>query len=383
MKLETFTYNGESKAWSVETFPELDSEQTLVLVFGDASFYDNPEPVKELAKAYPNSHVMGCSTSGEIHGSTISDNSLSVAVTRFEKTILKYTSTTISARQDAATIAKDLADTLNADDLRGIFVLGSGLDVNFAALIREVGNLVSHKVVMSGGVAGDGDRFQRTWVLHDGAPAEQTLTAVGLYGDAINIGFGSEGGWIPSGIPMVITRSEDNVLYELNGRPALNFFKTHIKKYDMELAAATLLFPLAIRSLPNLPQHVVRTILAIDEKTGSMTFAGEIPQRYFAQFMSARNDQLVDGAKNAAEKAGNGPKADGPVLSVAISCVGRRLVMKDETDTELDAVLNILPENTQQVGFYSYGEICPVKEGKFSELHNQTMTLTTFSEKAG
>jgi hypothetical protein len=74
------------------------------------------------------------------------------------------------------------------------------------------------------------------------------------------------------------------------------------------------------------------------------------------------------------------PDVSGPQLAVAISCVGRRLVLGERTEEEIEATLEALAPGAELVGFYSYGEIGPHAEG-FCDLHNQTMTVTTIGER--
>ena len=78
--------------------------------------------------------------------------------------------------------------------------------------------------------------------------------------------------------------------------------------------------------------------------------------------------------------ARNGDGDGVQTLAIAISCVGRRLVLGERTEEETEATLDVLPDGTQQIGFYSYGEISPLSSGR-CDLHNQTMTLTTISEE--
>jgi hypothetical protein len=124
---------------------------------------------------------------------------------------------------------------------------------------------------------------------------------------------------------------------------------------------------------------LVRTVLAVDEADQSMTFAGDIPEGWRAQLMRSNADRLVDGAAAAASMCGAGLSGDGPMLSIAISCVGRRLVLGERTEEEIEATLDALPDGSELVGFYSYGEIAPAVGGA-ADLHNQTMTLTTIGE---
>jgi hypothetical protein len=235
-------------------------------------------------------------------------------------------------------------------------------------------------VVVTGGLAGDGDRFSRTWVLVDGRPSAGQAVAVGLYGDSVRIGHGSKGGWDVFGPEREVTRSEGNVLYELDGKPALKLYKEYLGDLAAELPASALLFPLAVRAIGGTAEErVVRTILGVDEATSSMVFAGDVPRGAFAQLMRANFDRLVQGASDAALMTREAEVDGAAVLSIAISCVGRRLVLRQRVEEETEAALEILPPGTRQVGFYSYGELSPHTNGT-CELHNQTMTLTTLAE---
>ncbi|MEK7724307.1 MAG: FIST C-terminal domain-containing protein, partial [Acidobacteriota bacterium] len=139
-------------------------------------------------------------------------------------------------------------------------------------------------------------------------------------------------------------------------------------------------FPLALRSNICDEKRLVRTILNIDEASNSMIFAGDIPEGSLAQLMRTNNDHLIDGATEAAEMANRESHNEEDLLCVAISCVGRRLVLGERAEEELEAVLDEMQANTTQIGFYSYGEISPFETG-YCDLHNQTMTLTTISER--
>lgn len=266
--------------------------------------------------------------------------------------------------------------------LRGILVLSDGLKINGTELVKGLNKISRQDVVITGGLAGDGDKFKNTWVIYEGGIYKDSVVALGLYGDAINIGFSSQGGWDIFGPERFITRSKHNVLYELDGQPALPLYKKYLGERAKGLPSAGLLFPLAIRKDQNNSAQVVRTILAIDEKEQSLTFAGDMPLGYRAQLMRANFDRLVASAGEAGEAvAKNIPlEKKNPVLSIAISCVGRRLLLGERTEEETEFVLESLPPETQQVGFYSYGELSPFSPGSCA-LHNQTMTLTTLYEE--
>jgi hypothetical protein len=175
-------------------------------------------------------------------------------------------------------------------------------------------------------------------------------------------------------------RAEGNVLYELDGSSALALYKNYLGAHASELPASGLLFPLSLQVWGGAPR-VVRTILAVDEEAGSLTFAGDIPVGARAQLMKANVDRLIDGANGAASASYDAVGSVEPDLAILISCVGRRLVMKQRTEEELDAVRDVLGARTVLAGFYSYGEIAPFAKSVRCELHNQTMTITTLREQ--
>ncbi len=379
MKTETFYYTTE-EGWSVKNFPALDSEQTLVLIFAAPEIINDPTPLKEIAQHYPKSKIIGCSSAGEIIGSHIMDKSIAVAVTQFEKTSLQVAKVKIDKAEDSFSAGETIAKQLNKDDLCGVLVFSDGLGVNGSELVKGLNTIGKENVIITGGLAGDGDRFKKTWITLDREIYTNHIAAVGLYGESIQIGFASRGGWDIFGPERYITRSKGNVLYELDGKPALTLYKEYLGERAEGLPSTGLLFPLAIRNHTE-DKSLVRTILGVDEKAQSLIFAGDVPTGYRAQLMRANFDRLIASAGEAGEGAIRRMQIvePGPVLAIAISCVGRRLLLGERTEEETESILETLPEGTKQLGFYSYGELSPIVAGT-CDLHNQTMTLTTFYE---
>lgn len=377
MKLETFTH-AHGSGWSVATFPPLDSERTLVVVFGGSRYAKDRAALEELSRAYPSSTLVGCSSAGEIHGHEVTDDSLSVAVVRFDRTKLRVTSVAVDGAS-SATPGEALGRALAAPDLRAVFVLSDGISVNGTALLQGIHRAVAEGVVVTGGLAGDGTRFEKTWVLSDREPVAGVITAVGLYGDAIQVTHGSRGGWDAFGPERIVTKSEGNVVYELDGEPALALYKTYLGERAAGLPATALLFPLALRTDTAEDKALVRTILAVDEATQSMTFAGDVPQEATVQLMRANFERLIEGAGVAGRSAA-APES-GASLAIAISCVGRRIVLGERSEEEVEAAVEGVPPGSKLVGFYSYGEISPFAPGQCGVLHNQTMTLTRIWEQ--
>lgn len=385
MEIQTVIYNEKiHHGWS-EKFPHLDSEKTLILVFASPDFLNNQKPIHELCEHYPKSKIMGCSSAGEISGGLILDNSLSVAIIKFNDTVLEIVKKEIVHPEDSEKVGEFIAKALNKKDLHGIFVLSEGLNVNGSALVNGLNKGVDKKIVITGGLAGDGSAFKKTWVLYNGEILFNSVVAIGFYGSKIQIGHASRGGWNVFGPERLVTRSQNNVLYELDDRPALALYKEYLGKKASELPSSGLLYPLAIRKNSKDDDQLVRTILSIDENAQSLTFAGDIPEGWLAQLMRSNFDRLITSANEAGKVAFDmifkeHHNSIGPVFSIAISCVGRRLLLGERTQEETESLLEDFPPETKQIGFYSYGELSPYATGD-CRLHNQTMTVTTFYEQ--
>jgi hypothetical protein len=351
-----------------------------VLLFGSTSLLKKPCVFETIREAYPRANLFGCSTAGEIYGSQVSDDSLVVTAVRFEHTQLKSARISVGDVENSFQAGMRLAQALDQPGLVHVLVLSDGLKVNGSDLVKGLTDHLPTGVTVTGGLSGDGERFHETLVLCDSAPEGDTIAALGLYGERLRVGYGSLGGWDSFGPERLITRSKGTVLYELDGRSALELYKKYLGEHAGGLPATGLLFPLSLRTATG-ETGVVRTILAVDEAEQSVIFAGDVPQGAYARLMKANFDRLIDGAIGAAKTSYAAIGSSEPDLAILISCVGRKLLLKQRVEEEVEGVRDIMGDRTILAGFYSYGEISPFTPGANCALHNQTMTITTLSER--
>jgi hypothetical protein len=347
----------------------------LVLVFGDKMALADSGRIAEIRRDYPGAHLCGGSTAGEIAGERVLDGTIVATAVKFDSSRVAEACIDMHDGEDSRMAGARLAQALPKDGLSHVFVISDGQVVNGSDLVRGMMGQLPAGVAVTGGLAGDGADFHTTLTVADQGASERRLVALGLYGRKLKVGYGSLGGWDPFGPQRVVTRSKGNVLYELDGQPALALYKKYLGEHAAGLPATGLLFPLAVQS--GTGTELTRTILAVSEKDQSLTFAGDVPQGAVARLMKANFDRLVDGAHGAAEGAMLARPAE---LAILISCVGRKLVLRSRVEEELEAVRDVLGPSAALAGFYSYGEICPAAPKASCELHNQTMTITTLSE---
>jgi hypothetical protein len=353
----------------------------LVTVFGAVNFFTDEKFVDALKAAFPGAALLGCSTAGEIGNGGVADGTCSVTAVKFDNGTLKPAETTLAGMDDSQTAGERIGAALAGDGLRAVMVFGPGVQVNGSALVEGIASRVGKEVPITGGLAGDGGAFQRTFTLTSTGSSDNRIAAVGLYGAGLAFSHGSFGGWEPFGPARKVTRCAGNVLFELDGEPALEVYKRYLGDHASGLPASGLLFPFAMVGEDHSAVGLIRTILGIDEAAGSLTLAGAINPDGYLKLMHASTDALVNGAESAAEAAAQMHKSEGDSLAILVSCVGRKLVMGDRVDEEVEAVADVFGSKATLTGFYSYGEISPFAPGSSCQLHNQTMTITWLGER--
>lgn len=376
MKIDTLQYKDQ---WQIISSSISDKSNTsIVFLFGDSDSLRSEQRFADIKGKYPNAHIIGASSSGNILGTDISESPIVATAVQFDKGKVALSKIDFKAGDDVEALSKTLVDQLPLDNLKHIFVLSDGLNINGSELVRGI-NKVGHGVTVTGGMAGDGDRFQETWVVADESARQNRVVAIGFYGDDFSITTGCHAGWSSFGADRMVTKSTGNVLYELDNQPALDLYKKYLGEFANDLPHSGMRFPLNIKENSD-SGEIIRTLLAIDEENKSITFAGDIPEGYTARLMKPDIDVLIDGAAMAAEDIHN--INSHPALGLVVSCVGRRVVMKQVVEEELEVIEDVLGGNVQLTGFYSYGEIAPFQNELLQcQLHNQTMTLTAIYEK--
>lgn len=376
MRFELKTWNPIS-GWTVIT-ETLVPDADLILCFFGTNVADDKKVFEEIRQTYPKAILAGCSTAGEIFQEEVLDDSLVLLALKLEKSKIQFVTSQISHASESRNIGLSLSRNLPKEGLKLGLIFSLGHNINGTELLEGLLENFPANTPLSGGLAADGSRFEKTYVLANASPSADSVILIGFYGNDLICRTGSFGGWSNFGPIRKITKSRGNVLYELDGKPALELYKKYLGDEANYLPASALRFPLNIfpEDLSSAP--VVRTILSINEKENSLTFAGNMPTGYSCSLMTASFENLVEGASEASKMINYFNKENS--IALLISCVGRKLVLGQRTSEEIDAVREKLGPFTGLIGFYSYGEIAP--SGKFlsCDLHNQTMTITFLSE---
>lgn len=357
----------------------------VIIVYASAAFFDDDRLFATLLPFCSN--LIGCSTAGEVSGKQVYENSISIVLLRFQTDAhARVYTCELDEMRASKEVGVTLANQILSDGLRGVYLLAPGVNVNGSALVDGLRQKLPKHVGISGGLAGDGGAFEKTFVMGPNGIGSQQVVALTLYGDKLDVDYAALGGWRSFGPTRLVTKATENQLCELDYQPALDIYKKYLGEYAEDLPASGLLFPFEVIDSEGRPVGIIRTILGVDEDEQSLTLAGEVHEGQYVRLMHASTDDLIDGASYASKqlperRSVSTVRDNSQDIALVTSCVGRKLVMGDRVEEEIEEVARCLPENVKIAGFYSYGEMSPFNGTPRSELHNQTLTITLLRER--
>lgn len=356
-------------------------KQPLVLVFGNRFMLEDKNICKEVRDIFKDGHIVFGSTSGDITSQSVDDESITITAIEFEKSTFSIkTSNVINNNDeiDSVKVGKELIEQLPKENLKYVFIVSDGSFINGSQLSIGMNSASENNLLITGALCGDAARFEKTLSSYNEQPKEGEIVAIGFYGDTLEVSFATNGGWTPFGPERLITKSESNILYEIDGKPALDLYKKYLGEKSKDLPGAALLYPLNVKSKDE-NKSIVRTILNINEEDNSMILAGDIIEGSIVQLMMTNVDSIVNAAETGAEQALN-LRTNKPELAILVSCIGRKLVLDQRVEEEVEEVMEVIGKEALICGFYSYGEIAPFEGEMNCQLHNQTMAITLISE---
>ncbi len=359
--------------------PKITLVNPLVLVFGNRYMLENQTIYSQISAMFPDGHLVFGSTSGDITAKEVDDQSITITAIQFENTTFDIkTCNLLDSGYDSFKTGEHLINQFNPDRLKYVFILSEGSFINGSDLTKGLNATIQKDILISGGLCGDAARFEKTLASYNENPKPGEIIAIGFYGDTFEASCSIYGGWTPFGPERIVTKSTSNILYELDGKPALDLYKKYLGEKSKDLPGAALLYPLNVK-IENEKQSFVRTILNINEEENAMILAGDIPEHSRVQLMMTNVDNIANASEMAAKQALE-QRQNKQQLAILVSCIGRKLVLDQRVEEEIEEVVNVVGKDTVITGFYSYGEIAPFYKETNCQLHNQTMTITLISE---
>ncbi|MFH1114932.1 MAG: FIST N-terminal domain-containing protein [Pseudomonadota bacterium] len=321
--------------------------------------------------------VVGCTTDGEISTGGFGTDSAVLAGVVTDQ-IQFHVVSAQGLGKDPLEAGRRIAVKL-PPEVSYVQIFSDGLTGNGCAILRGIASVLGEDVPIAGGTAGDAGRFRQTWQFHGPRVLTDSVTAIGFTGD-FTVGTGVSSGWSPVGTVKIVTRARANVVYELNGEPALDVFKRFLGRHADKLPAVGVEYPLGIVSKPGAPgeeeYHLIRATMSVSREEGSISFAGEIPEGAAVRLTCGDNDSILKATEEAVRRALAGLGAARPRMVFFYSCMARRIVLGRRTKEETEVLYRTLNKRLPLIGFYTYGEYCRLRAGGPSLFHNETATVS-------
>jgi len=375
MQIEQCRWQKE-KGWGKGKLPGSLKDAQLVLFFSSKEILDEGALINGLKTSYPQAEIVGCTNEGQILGGEVTDHALVVTAIHFEHSSVVVVSQAVDDTAKSEELGVSLIQKLPAEGLRHVFALGDGSHLAGSSLAKGISSHLSPGIGVTGGFTPPNHRVYHNATLPNGA-----AVLVGLYGDKLQFSYAARTGWKSYGPIRKITKSQGEVLYELDNKPALDFYKEFLGPFANELPGIGLNYPMLVWG-PHSDQTtaIARTVVAVDENEKSLRCAGDLPEGYNVQFMITNNEMIVQGAATAAKLSLEAMQHTKPELALLMTCVSRKMMMKQRIEEEVEAVSDVLGENVKYTGFYTWGEITPLNFNDTCAFQNQVMAITAIRE---
>jgi hypothetical protein len=326
--------------------------------------------------------LLGCTTDGEVSTSGLSNDSLVVMALSSDR-ISFHTAAVEQLSRDSYAAGMRLAEQLRHIKFNYLQIFSDGLCGNATRIIEGIQKIAGHQVQIAGGTAGDGGLFQRTYQYFGRRVLSDSLVGVAWAGD-FHMGTGISCGWTPVGIAKRVTRSVNNIVYELDGQPALHVYEKFLGKHASRLPAVGVEYPLGLLG-PNgdVEQDgyfLCRATMGVDRDKGAIVFAGDVPEGALVKITMGSESDIIEAAGLAVQEGLAGLKKNNPAICpraiFLFSCMARKIVLGSKTNKEILEVKRLAGEDVPIIGFYTYGEYAPIGKEKRSHFHNETITLS-------
>lgn len=368
-----------------EVLVHLPEQPQIVWVFGAIS-YDQRALIRGVKSVLPETIIIGCTTDGEISNQGLTVDS--VVLLGLISDQLEFTTAIVrDLGKNSFEAGKKLAEQFNGEPTEYIQIFSDGLTGNGSEIIKGIQSVLGINVKIAGGTAGDGSLFQKTYQYFNDEILTDALIGVAFVGE-FKFGTGVQSGWTTIGMAKQVTKAEKNVLYELDGKPALEVYEKFLGQNASLLPAVGVEYPLGLLGpsgdVDEDDYYLCRATMGVDRVKGTVTFAGDIPEGAFVKMTMGSESDILQAVQKAAsqalERLKNGNASVKPAAVFFYSCMARKIVLGSRTNEEISAIKKIVGDDVPIIGFYSYGEYAPAGKEMNSHLHNETATLTLISE---
>jgi hypothetical protein len=369
-----------------EAIKEIKEEKPHLILLTVSKNFDPKKVLEGIANTAPGVPLAGGSPGwGTITHKGIEDEGVIVMALSFKKmrAEIEYAEGIIENSQKAGEILGE--KLIKRGTLPRILLIfsavigGAPVDPFLLSLKKKLGNAVD---LIGGGTGDEMTMESSMYQFYNDKVLTKSVVGVGFWGD-FSSSLKAEHGWEPLGLSMKITKSENNLISEINKRPAIEIFKKYFREEEIKDPkffsgkGEGFLYPLGIISEKE--KIVIRQIIGSTQK-GELICANSLPKNATVRLMQAQGDKIPETAKKIGNYIVSQLGGKKPQLAFIFDCVTRRALLAPDHQKEIDALRTVIGDKTPVFGYYSYGEICSAKKEKEWFFHNETFTAAVLAE---
>ena len=360
----------------------------LVVVFPSTHHRARLDRVADLLAArLPARVTIGCAAGGVIGGGREIEHECALAVTAavlpgVEVRPLCIAGSDVPGRDESAAWVERVG--VPPDGAAHFILLSDPFTCDTGAVLRGLDRAYPFGSKIGGLASGGRDAGQHVLYL-DGRALRSGMVGIVVTGDVVVDTVVAQG-CRPIGVPMFVTRSDEDLLLELDGRPAIDVLREvyeQLPAADQKLARDSLFLGIAMTA--HLQEYrqgdfLIRTLTGADASRGAVAVGAQVRDNAVVQF------HLRDAATSAADleallvryKASE--RATQPAGALLFSCLGRGVQLYGRPDHD-SAMFRRFVGDIPLGGFFGNGEIGPVHG--ITQLHGYTSAFAVFRPGAG
>jgi hypothetical protein len=329
--------------------------------------FDHSLILQRINETFPNIELIGGTTDGEVS-----------SVLEFQQdsiTLMLFCSDEIEIRaaigrnvsEDPIEISRKSVEVAQQKLLLPVkfcIAMTESLTTSSVSIVRGL-EIALGNLPVFGGATADQWQYKRTYQFYKNEVLSDAVATL-LFAGNILFSSGTASGWRPIGKSSLVTKVDKNIIYEIDHKPALDFYH-----YYLNIGEPDALYPLAVFA-PNEETFFLRGAIAYDIQTGSITVSGDIPENSIVQITDTSLDNIIDASKVSFSEAKSNYIGKEPEAALFFSCAWRRQILGTRANEEYQAIANSLKQVITSCGFYTYGEIAPLRENGKTFFHNTT-----------
>ncbi len=339
---------------------------------------DHKQMLVDIRQAFPGLPIVGCSTDGELSSILrFQEDSIALMILGGEKlqaSVGVGRGVSESPKQAAVAAIEEARRGLSGPAVLCV-AFPESLTASGVSIVRALSDALGPEVLLTGGTSGDQWCFKGTHQFFGEEVLADAVPVLLLGGDVVaSVGIAS--GWRPMGRRATVTRAKENRVYEIDGVPALAFYKSFLGDHVVPNPE----YPLGVYE-GEASQFYLRAPLSYDQSDGSITFAGDIPENAAIQITEAARADMLSACEDSVASAREQLGEVQPSGALVVSCAARKQLLGTRTELEYNALCSHLSPEVPVLGFYSYGEIAPIDGRVVADFHNETFVTVLFGSR--